>query len=57
MTHPFDWWWKMKLSEQLKYSAEHFDTGEFNPEVLKSWAKRAELLEDTIRIGRYKFDE
>jgi hypothetical protein len=52
MTHPLQWWWDMKLSEQLKWLAK-----EHNLEILLNCARRAECLEDTIRIGRYKFNE
>ena len=57
MTHPLQWWWDMKLSEQLKWAAENYQEANTGPEMLTGWAKRAEILEDTIRIGRYKFDD
>ena len=47
----------MKLSEQLVWAANNYEEANTSPEMLKDWAQRAELLEDTIRIGKYKFDE
>ena len=46
----------MKLSEQLKWAAKNYEEANTGPEMLMGWAERAELLEDTIRIGKYKFD-